>query len=118
MIFYNQASADLGSIRAWWNALPTMQQDTQETVDRLVDRAERIMRAEHVGWVQEMQDAMTQFRFEQSAEAEAASGTAGHDRTSVGTRRRGTRHGAREWDDASDGQRTRKRSAAATGATA
>ena len=75
--FYNQASADLGSIRAWWNALPTMQQDTQETVDRLVDRAERIMRAEHVGWVQEMQDAMTQFQFEQSAEAEAASGTAG-----------------------------------------
>ena len=47
--FYNQASADLGSIRAWWNALPTMQQDTQETVDRLVDRAERITRAEHVG---------------------------------------------------------------------
>lgn len=75
--FYNQAAADLSAIRAWWNALPPSQQDTQETIDRLVDRAERTMRAEHIGWVQEMQDAMTQFQIEQSAEAQSASGPTG-----------------------------------------
>ena len=61
---------------------------------------------------------MTQFRFEQSAEAEAASGTAGTTAQPSARDAAGPRHGAREWDDASDGQRTRKRSAAATGATA
>jgi SLOG in TRPM, prokaryote/SMODS and SLOG-associating 2TM effector domain 1/Protein of unknown function (DUF4231) len=72
--FYNQAAADLSSIRAWWHALPPSQQDTQETIDRLVERAERIMRAEHIGWVQEMQDAMTQFRIEQATEGGEPSG--------------------------------------------
>jgi hypothetical protein len=70
--FYNQAAADLTAIRAWWQALPEPQQGTQATVDRLVERAERIMRAEHVGWVQDMQDAMTQFRLEQASDEAAA----------------------------------------------
>jgi hypothetical protein len=69
--FYNQAAADLMAIRSWWQALPTAQQDSQATIDRLVEQAERIIRAEHVGWIQEMQDAMTQFRLEQTADAEA-----------------------------------------------
>lgn len=63
---YNQAATDLNAIRAWWVALPPTQQDLQATTDRLVDRSERIMRAEHTGWVQEMQDAMTQLRLEQA----------------------------------------------------
>jgi hypothetical protein len=75
--FYNQAAADLASIRAWWHALPPSQQGTQETIDRLVGRAEQIMRAEHIGWVQEMQDAMTQFRMEQATDATAAGGADG-----------------------------------------
>jgi hypothetical protein len=66
--FYNQAAADLTAIRAWWNALPESKRETQATIDRLVERAERVMRAEHVGWVQEMQDAMTQFRLEQASD--------------------------------------------------
>jgi len=66
---YNQASTDLGSIRAWWYALPTADRDSQQTIDRLVDQSERIMRAEHAGWVQEMQDAMTQLRLEQASDA-------------------------------------------------
>jgi hypothetical protein len=65
---YNQAAADLGAIRAWWLALSPAEQTRPETTDRLVERAERIMRAEHVGWVQEMQDAMTQLRLEQALE--------------------------------------------------
>jgi hypothetical protein len=71
---YNQAATDLGSIRAWWFALLPSEQDRQENIDRLVEGSERIMRAEHVGWVQEMQDAMTQLRLEQAADAEAAKG--------------------------------------------
>ena len=66
---YNQAATDLSSIRAWWVALSPADQSRQETTDRLVDQAERIMRAEHTGWVQEMQDAMTQLRLEQAGEA-------------------------------------------------
>ena len=72
--FYNQAAADLGSIRAWWNA-SRCRSRRLKTIDRLVDRAERVMRAEHIGWVQEMQDAMTQFRMEDSARTASLSGT-------------------------------------------
>ena len=80
--FYNQAAADLTSIRSWWRALPEPEREAQATIDRLVERAERIMRAEHIGWVQEMQDAMTQFRLEQAtdeASAKAPSGSVAPD---------------------------------------
>jgi hypothetical protein len=66
--FYNQAAADLAAIRAWWFALAPSEQRQQAMIDRLVERSERIMRAELTGWVQEMQDAMTQFRLDQSAD--------------------------------------------------
>jgi hypothetical protein len=73
---YNQASTDLIAIRAWWFALPPTDQDRQEYIDRLVDKSEQIMRAEHVGWVQDMQDAMTQLRLEEAADE--ASGAKPH----------------------------------------
>jgi hypothetical protein len=76
--FYNQAAADLTSIRTWWQALPEPERESQATVDRLVDQAERIMRAEHIGWVQEMQDAMTQFRLEQASDEASAKAPAGN----------------------------------------
>lgn len=74
---YNQASTDLTAIRAWWNALPPSEQVKQSNIDRLVDRSERIMRAEHAGWVQEMQDAMTQLRLEQAIDQQGNSRPAG-----------------------------------------
>ena len=70
LMLYNQAATDLAAIKAWWLALPPDAQLRQENIDRLVTRAERIMRSELTGWVQEMQDAMTQLRLEQQAEAE------------------------------------------------
>jgi hypothetical protein len=83
---YNQASTDLSAIRAWWYALAPTEQAKQANVDRLVEQAERIMRAEHAGWVQEMQDAMTQLRLDQAHEASgggagggARAGTPGKD---------------------------------------
>jgi SLOG in TRPM, prokaryote/SMODS and SLOG-associating 2TM effector domain 1/Protein of unknown function (DUF4231) len=69
LMLYNQAATDLAVIKAWWLALPPDEQFRQETIDRLVTRAERIMRAELTGWVQEMQDAMTQLRLEQQTRA-------------------------------------------------
>jgi hypothetical protein len=75
---YNQASTDLAAIRAWWYALPPTDQRKQVNIDRLVERAERIMRAENVGWVQEMQDAMTQLRLDQALDRQAGgSGSSG-----------------------------------------
>jgi hypothetical protein len=74
---YNQAATDLTAIRAWWYALPSRDQDLQANIDRLVERSERIMRAEHSGWVQEMQDAMTQLRLEQATSAQGAGGGGG-----------------------------------------
>jgi hypothetical protein len=64
VMLYNQAAADLGAIRAWWLALPPSEQVQPATIDRLVDRSEDIMKAEHGGWVQQMQDAMTRFRLD------------------------------------------------------
>jgi predicted Rossmann-fold nucleotide-binding protein len=61
---YNQAAADLEAIRAWWLALPPGEQVRPATIDRLVERSEDIMKAEHSGWVQQMQDAMTKFRLD------------------------------------------------------
>jgi SLOG in TRPM, prokaryote/SMODS and SLOG-associating 2TM effector domain 1/Protein of unknown function (DUF4231) len=74
IMLYNQAATDLEAIRGWWTALPPDEQLRSRNVDRLVDRAERIARAEHAGWVQEMQDAMTRLRLEQSEAQEQAAG--------------------------------------------
>jgi len=83
--FFNQAAADLDSLRGWWNALPDSEQESQETIDRLVDRAERIMRAEHSGWVQDMQDAITEDRLQ-----EASGGDGDADLDGTATRRFGS----------------------------
>jgi hypothetical protein len=63
---YNQAATDLEAIRRWWTSLPAAEQLSQRSVDRLVERAEQVMQAEHAGWVRSMQDAMTRLRLEQS----------------------------------------------------
>ncbi len=94
---YNQAASDLGAIRAWWNALPATDQDLQANIDRLVERSERIMRAEHSGWVQEMQDAMTQLRLEQATSAQGEPAGGGD-----GARQDGPRRSAPKGDDQKD----------------
>ena len=60
----NQAATDLGAARAWWNALSPQDQVRHERFDTFVNHAERVMGAEHAGWIQEMQDAITQLRLE------------------------------------------------------
>jgi hypothetical protein len=66
IMLQNQAATDLWTIRAWWMALSPEEQLQPRAVDRLVDRAERIMGAEHSGWIQEMRDAITQLRLEEA----------------------------------------------------
>jgi hypothetical protein len=75
VMLYNQAATDLEAIRAWWLALPPADQVRPATVNRLVERSEDIMKAEHAGWVQQMQDAMTKFRLEGDDDAPDAGGS-------------------------------------------
>jgi hypothetical protein len=76
VMLYNQAASDLTAIRTWWNALPPADQKRQSNIDRLVERSEQVILAEHAGWVQEAQDAMTKLRLEEAAtdEPEAPDG--------------------------------------------
>ena len=69
IMLYNQAATTLEGIRAWWTALPPDQQVLRRNFDRLVERSERVMQAEHGGWVQQMQDAMTKLHLEEIDEA-------------------------------------------------
>ena len=62
LVLYNQAAADLRTIRGWWKSLPAEAQAIPDNVDNLVRSAERILKAEMTGWVQEMQDAIAQLR--------------------------------------------------------
>ncbi len=71
IMLYNQAATTLEGIRAWWTALPPDQQVLRRNFDRLVERSERVMQAEHGGWVQQMQDAMTKLHLEEIDEAAA-----------------------------------------------
>jgi hypothetical protein len=76
IMLYNQAATNLEGIRAWWTALPPDQQVLRRNLDRLVERSERVMQAEHGGWVQEMQDAMTKLHLEELEAAPARGGSA------------------------------------------
>ena len=97
IVLYNQAAANLASIRGWWSALSPAAQGRQQALDRLVESTERIVRAEQAGWVQEMQDAMSRLQLGQDdtgahddseAEDEEANGD---DAVDPGTPRRGSR---------------------------
>jgi hydroxypyruvate isomerase len=59
---YNQASTDLDSIKRWWTALPTEEQEKQDNIDALVDHTEKVLQSELDGWIQQMQNALEQLR--------------------------------------------------------
>jgi hypothetical protein len=65
LLHYNQASADLETIRRWWTALPETERRQPSNVSRLVEQSERVMHSESAGWVQDMHDAMTELRHQQ-----------------------------------------------------
>lgn len=85
---YNKAAASLGAIRLWWFALTPDERSLQSNIDKLVDGAEAVLKAEQSGWVQEMQEAITQLRLEPAdgdgaSRAKADGGTGGEASTSA-----------------------------------
>jgi len=77
LLHYNQAASDLETIRRWWVSLRPEGKTERVNIDRLVDQAERVMRSESAGWIQEMHDAMAELRRQQDA---ADAKQDGHDR--------------------------------------
>jgi hypothetical protein len=75
LIKYNQGATDLANVRAWWLALSAEEQAIQENIDKLVSHTERIIKNEHAGWVQEMQDALAELRAKQTGEDEPQTAT-------------------------------------------
>ena len=62
LIEYNQSATDLKNVKAWWNALPAEEQASPDNIDALVEHTEQILKSEHDGWVQNMQDALANLR--------------------------------------------------------
>lgn len=63
---YNQAATDLENVNSWWTALPAQEQAMQENVDTLVQHTEQVLQSELDGWVQQMQNALTELRKDQA----------------------------------------------------
>lgn len=66
---YNQAATSLEAIKAWWTALTPQDQREDENLERLVDRAERVLQAEHANWIEEMQAAVTKTQDDRQGDA-------------------------------------------------
>jgi hypothetical protein len=62
---YNQAATDLENVKGWWNALSASEQSRTTNIRLLVDHAEDVLQRELDGWVQQMQDALTNLRRDQ-----------------------------------------------------
>jgi truncated hemoglobin YjbI len=54
------------NVRSWWVALPPAQQAQQKNIDAMVSNTEGILRSEFSSWVQEMQEAMTELKKQQT----------------------------------------------------
>jgi hypothetical protein len=59
---YNKASSALIAAKGWWFALSPEARRSQDHLDQLVDQCERVLQREQGGWVQEMTDALAEFR--------------------------------------------------------
>ncbi len=68
LVTYNQSATDLANVKAWWLALSAEAQASQKNIDKLVNHTEQIVKNEHAGWVQEMQDALADLRAEQTGD--------------------------------------------------
>ncbi|NEO99797.1 MAG: DUF4231 domain-containing protein [Symploca sp. SIO2E9] len=58
LIAYNQAADDLYDISTWWSSLSD--QEKLENFELLVIKTETTIQSENAGWVQEMNDALTE----------------------------------------------------------
>jgi hypothetical protein len=57
IIKYNQSLTKLANLADWWVALSFDEKKAPKNIVLLVEEAERIMKSEHFGWVQQMQSS-------------------------------------------------------------
>ena len=60
LVGYNQAADALYDIRAWWYSLPPAERKQPDKFEKLVISCEETIRSEHVSWLQDMQDKLSQ----------------------------------------------------------
>ncbi len=56
---YNQVATELANARDWWTALSKEEQTEQDKYDKLVEGAEGALKKEQAGWIQQMQDTLS-----------------------------------------------------------
>jgi hypothetical protein len=59
---YNQSETNLANLQAWWVALSAAEKENPENINKLVENTEKILGSELIGWVQEMQNALSSLR--------------------------------------------------------
>jgi hypothetical protein len=59
LMVYNQTATDLANLQVWWTTLPNESREEPGNFEKLVDNTEKILERELKGWVQEMQDALS-----------------------------------------------------------
>jgi signal transduction histidine kinase len=64
IIKYNQAKTDLLNVELWWQTLAPAAKQNPKSIRKLVETTEDILAREQSGWVQNMQDALSQLRQE------------------------------------------------------
>jgi mRNA-degrading endonuclease HigB of HigAB toxin-antitoxin module len=62
IVRYNQNKTDLQNVEIWWRALSPTDKEKPENIKKLVNTTEDLMIQEVKGWVQNMQDALSDLR--------------------------------------------------------
>ncbi|NWJ49119.1 MAG: DUF4231 domain-containing protein [Chloroflexi bacterium] len=86
---YNRAAQSLENIRDWWVALTPDQQAEQVNIDKLVDITENTLQSEQIGWVQQMQTALSDLQKHQAEKGEDNSDAAKTGNSSANGQQRG-----------------------------
>lgn len=73
IVRYNQNKTDLQNVEIWWRALSPTDKDKPENIKKLVNTTEDLMIQEVKGWVQNMQDALSDLRKDLSDSDQQAS---------------------------------------------
>jgi len=62
LIQYNQTATDLANVKLWWTALSDEDKDKSENKIKLVENTENILEKELTGWIQTMEDTLSELR--------------------------------------------------------
>jgi len=62
LIQYNQTATYLANVKLWWTALSNEDKDKSENKIKLVENTEKILGKELTGWIQTMEDALSEIK--------------------------------------------------------